>query len=181
MNRSVVSVVLAFTLLSAHFGLCLWSSLAQTTSPPAYVSRYTQPLFLQPWSTLGTDYPTSYSELEYRALIDKKWSDWQDATTSFGYDTSTPVERLEQGINEQLRWQITHNLYTENGRAQFDRVLESSAYSKALYYVLRMENHHKQINPDSVQLRLSICFTPEPTQAYTRQCSYLNFPIYGTP
>jgi hypothetical protein len=94
---------------------------------------------------------------------------------------SSRAERVEQTIIDELRWQLTHNLYSENGRAELKTILESSTYSKAVYYVMRMERNDKELYPDSVQLRAAIEFIPSMDAAPTQQLSYINFPPYGAP
>ena len=179
MNRTVFSVVAAFLLLGVYFTVCLWSALSLSSVPQSKVHRYTVPLFEQPWFVVGNDFPTSTLQLEFRTYGENQWSGWNDATASFSYDDSSPMERLEQFINEELRWQITHNLYSENARPEFKRILQSAAYAKALHYALSMNYHGGNSLPDSVQLRMDIHFIPPPDQAYTQQISYLNFPAYA--
>ncbi len=179
MNRSVLAVIVGFLLLGAHFTFCMWSACTLLSEPQKKVHHYTSPLFEQPWVVSACDFPTSTLELEFRTLEANQWEGWKDATASFAYDATSPAERLEQFINEEMRWQITHNFYSENKRPELKRILESSAYAKALHYVLSMNYHVENSVPDSVQLRMAIHFIPSPDQAYSEQIAYLNFPTYG--
>lgn len=145
------------------------------------VLGYTYPLFPQPWSATSSDFPTSDIQLEFRTCAAASWSDWQDAGAVLHYDNASVAERIEQSINEELRWQILNNLYSTGGRMQFDHITESSSYAKALYYVLRMHQCKHLDMPDTLQLRVSLRFTPEPNQAYTFQRSQLEFPKYTVP
>jgi hypothetical protein len=121
-------------------------------------------------------------ELEFRMKNKSAaWSDWKDATANYTYEPSSQAERVEQSIVDELRWQLANNLYSENGRVELKQVTESSAYSKAIYYVMRMERYHEQNYPDSIQLRAAIEFIPEMDAAPTRQFSYVTFPPYGAP
>jgi hypothetical protein len=179
MNRTVISVLGAFLILGAFSLVCAWSALSLSSAPQLKVHRLTTPLFEQPWFVAGNDFPTSILQLEFRTLGRNQWDEWRDATASFSHDEASPMERLEQFINEELRWQITHNLYSENSRPEFRRIKESSAYAKALHYALSMNYHGGNPLPDSVQLRMAIHFVPPPDQAHTQQISYLNFPPYA--
>lgn len=176
-----ISVLFAFLLLALHACLCLLEIFGRDISTPKWAQLYTGTLLEQPWSELGSDVSTSSINLEFKAYKKTGWSEWQDASAAFSYDTDTPIERLEQGINDHMRWQLTHNLYSENGRVQLNRVLESPAYAEALYYVIRMNEFQDSISPDSTQLRLAIQFTPAMDKAYTTQLSYFNFPVYSKP
>jgi hypothetical protein len=176
-----VAVILGFLLLAAHTTVSLWSVFSTEKPQPRWMVNSVQPLFKQPWREIGSDYSTSSMELEYRAFQENDWTEWKDATGNFAYDPSSPVERLEQGINEELRWQLANNLYSENGRAQLQRVTESAAFAKALYYTMRMEKNHSGAIPDSVQLRVAIQFIPPTDQAHTIQKTHLNFPAYSAP
>jgi hypothetical protein len=142
---------------------------------------YTYPLFPQPWQTITSHIPTSDAQLEFRSNAHGSWSEWQDASAAFDYNNNSVAERIEQGINEELRWQILNNLYVEGGRQQFDHIVESSSYSKALYYVLRLHRYYEKPMPDTLQLRMALRFTPEPENAYTFQRTFLEFPKYTLP
>jgi hypothetical protein len=120
--------------------------------------------------------------LEFRLKqTNHDWSEWKDASASFSYEPSSRAERVEQSIVDDLRWQLTHNLYSSNGRAELKTIMESSTYSKALYYVMRLERYHNGQYPDSIQLRAAIEFIPAMDAAPTRQLSYVTFPPYGAP
>lgn len=176
-----ISVLFAFLLLALHTSLCLMEIFDIGQSKPLWTQLYAGTLLKQPWGAIGADVSTSSINLEFKACKNAQWSEWKDASAAFSFDTDTPVERLEQGINDHMRWQLTHNLYSENGRVQLNRVLESPAYAEALYYVIRMNQYQNSIAPDSTQLRLAIQFTPAIDKAYTTQLSYFNFPVYGKP
>ncbi len=176
-----IYVILGFLLLAAHTTVCLWNAFQTDSSSHGSIFKCAQPLFKQPWREVGSDHSTSTMELECRTFQERGWSDWHDATGHFEYDPSSPVERLEQGINDELRWQLSRNLYSENGRVQLERITESAAYGKALYYAMRMEKNHSGSMPDSVQLRLAIQFVPPTDQAQTIQTTHLNFPVYSAP
>ena len=180
MKKTLLAAFIGGIILTIHYTLCALSALSieQTTIG----DRYTQPLFQQPWVVLGSDLPTNRIELEFRMKNKASdWSDWKDATASYAYEPSSRAERVEQSIVDELRWQLTHNLYSENGRAELHSITESSTYAKAIYYVMRMERYHEQNYPDSIQLRAAIEFIPEMDAAPTRQFSYVTFPPYGAP
>lgn len=179
MNRRFVAVIAGFLIVGVYFTLSLWSALTLSSAPQSNVHRFTSPLFEQPWFAAGSDFPTSTLQLEFRIMGGNQWSEWRDATAAFMYDEGTPMERLEQFIDEELRWQITHNLYSAKGGFEFSKIQESTAYAKALHYALRMNYHDGQALPDSVQLRAAIHFIPPPDQSYSKQLSYLNFPTYA--
>jgi hypothetical protein len=176
-----LAVFFAFILLVTHFTIVLFGIFSEKSKLPAWLTGYTQTVLKQPWKELGTDCTTSALQLEYRDFRNGSWNEWSDATSSFSYDSGSPLERIEQGINDKMRWEITHNLYSEEGRVQFNRITESTAYAEALYYVIRMNENAGNTAADSLQLRLAIAFTPSPNGAYTQQTSYLTFPVYHKP
>jgi hypothetical protein len=178
MKKTLLAAIIGGIILTIHYTLCTLSALSieETTIG----DRYAQPLFSQPWHKLGSDLPTNKIELEFRAKNGTSdWSDWKDATAARGYEPSSQAERVEQSIVDELRWQLTHNLYSENGRVELKTIMESSTYSKAVYYVIRLEHTDENNYPDSVQLRAAIEFIPEMQAASTQQLSYLTFPPYG--
>lgn len=181
MNQSCAAALVACLVLFTHFGLSLWSACTLSSAPQSNVHRYTHPLFEQPWYSFGCDFPTSTLNLECRFANDSQWSDWKDATSSMAFDASTPPERLEQYINSELRWQVTHNLYSENGQVQLARILESSAYAKALNYALRIAYEKGSSTPDSIQVRLAIGFIAPPDSSASGTSSYLRFPAHAVP
>ena len=180
MKKTLLAALIGGIILTIHYTLCALSALS--IEQETIGSRYTQPLFQQPWRKLGSDVPTNKMELEFRMKNKSAaWGDWKDATANYTYEPSSQAERVEQSIVDELRWQLAHNLYSENGRVELKQVTESSAYSKAIYYVMRMERYHEQNYPDSIQLRAAIEFIPEMDAAPTRQFSYVTFPPYGAP
>jgi hypothetical protein len=180
MKKTLLAALIGSIILTIHYTLCALSAL--TIEEETIANQYTQPLFQQPWSMLGSDLPTNSMELEFRIKNKTKtWTDWNDATASYSFESSSQAERVEQSILDELRWQLAHNLYSENGKTELKNIMESSAYSKALYYVMRMERYNQQNTPDSVQIRAAIEFIPAMDAAPTRQLSYVTFPPYGAP
>lgn len=142
---------------------------------------YTTPLFPALRPTPGKAVATSDCNLEFRSFKATRWSDWQDASACFGYSPQSTTEHIEQALCEEFRWEVLHNLYTAGGKQQFDHIIQGSTYSKALYFIVRMERLHEQAASDSIQLRLNYRFTPPPDQAYTFQRSFLEFPAFDIP
>jgi hypothetical protein len=180
MKKTLLAALIGGIILTIHYTLCALNALPveQTTIG----DRYAQPLFQQPWQKLGSDLPTNKIELEFRKKNKgRDWSDWKDATASYSFEPSSQAERVEQSIVDELRWQLTHNLYSDNGRVELKTIMESSTYSKAVYYVIRLEHYNENNYPDSVQLRAAIEFIPEMDAADTRQLTYFTFPPYGAP
>jgi hypothetical protein len=181
MNRSVIALLASCLILSVHFSFCLWSAITESSSPQLNVHRYTRPLFVQPWQVCGSDFHTSVLNLEFRKHDGMQWLDWKDATDSISSGASSPMVRIEEDIHDDLRWEVAHNLYSVNGRPRFDRILQSSAYARAIFYVARMEQLSGAFSTDSLQIRLAIRFIPTTDQAYSQQISYLNFPAFSLP
>ncbi len=144
-----------------------------------FSDRYAVPMFHQNWKLFAPDLPKYNVELEYRYGESSGWSDWRDASASFGFGASSRMETIEQGFNTALGWQVLNNFYSRDGRKQFDRIVQSSDYARSLFFVLKMHELHSSTGqPDSVQVRLNFRFTPPPDQAYTFQTSYLEFPVF---
>lgn len=180
MKKTLLAAFVGGIILTVHFTLCALSALP--VEHTAIGDQYTQPLFQQPWSKLGSDLPTNKIDLEFRRKTKTEgWSDWKDATAAYSYEASSQAERTEQAIVDELRWQLAHNLYSENGRTELQSITESSTYSKALYYVMRLGQCNQESYADSIQLRAAIEFIPEMESASTRQLSHLTFPPYGAP
>lgn len=145
----------------------------------AYTDRYAIPAFHQNWKLFAPDLPRYNVELEYRYAKQAGWSEWRDASHSFGYSSASRMETIEQGFNTSLGWQVLNNFYSRDGRKQFDRIMQSTDYARSLFYVLKMHQIHVEKElPDSVQLRLNFRFTPPPDKAYTFQTSTLEFPVF---
>jgi len=141
--------------------------------------RYAVPLFHQNWKLFAPDLPKYNAELEYKVSKNGSWTDWQDASHSFGYGVTSRVETIEQGFNTSLGWQVINNFYTRDNRKQYDRIVQSPAYASALFFVLKMyQLHVDPVSPDSIQLRMQFRFTPPPKQAHNFQTSFLEFPVY---
>jgi hypothetical protein len=180
MKKTLLAAFIGGIILTIHYTLCALSALS--TDEATFAHHYTQPLFEQPWNTLGSDLPSNVIELEFRIKTKTKtWSEWKDATAGYAFEANSQAERVEQSIANELRWQLSHNLYSENGRTELKSITESSAYSKAVYFVMRMERYNEQNYPDSIQLRAAIEFIPAMDAAPTRQFSYVTFPPYGAP
>jgi len=180
MKKTLLAAFIGGIILTIHFTLCALSALPVEHS--AIGDRYTQPIFQQPWEKLGSDLPGNTMNLEFRRKTKtSNWSEWHDATSTYSYESSSQAERVEQSIVDELRWQLTHNLYSENGKTELQSITESSTYSKALYYVIRLGQQNDESPADSIQLRAAIEFIPEMSAAATRQLSYITFPPYGAP
>lgn len=144
-------------------------------------TAYSYPLFPTPTPMPGTTLATSDCQLEFRAAGRNGWTDWRDASGAFDDSLHSTTEHIEQSLCEEFRWQVLHNLYAEDGEQHFDHVLQSSTYSKALYFIVRLQQLHHEPAADSIQIRLNYRFTPAPDQAYTFQRSYLEFPVFDLP
>jgi len=170
------------TLFVIHFTFTLIYSFGGSNSGKiSHLSqRYMVPMFHQNWKLFAPEMPKYNSDLQYRFANDKGWSNWLDVTEHFGFDKYAKIETVEQGFNSALNWEILNNYYSLNGRPQFDRLVQSPAYSSALFMAMKM---HKTFLPgermDSVQIRIHYRFTPEMHQARTLQVSDLEFPIYA--
>ncbi|MBX7051566.1 MAG: hypothetical protein K1X54_05995 [Flavobacteriales bacterium] len=167
--------------LIVHFVIILGYSFRDQlpASATKLTDRYAVPMFHQNWKLFAPDLPRYNAELEYRYFGNQTWSDWSDITKQCGFGPYTRMETIEQGFNTQLSWQVVNNYYALNGRAQFDRMVQSPAYANCLFYVLKMhELYVSKTKPDSVQIRLNFRFTPPPQQAHTYQISNLEFPVY---
>lgn len=151
------------------------------TSLKNITTAYSAPLFPSPNPAPGTAIATSDCQLEFRASWGAGWGDWRDASGAFGDSLNSTTERIEQGLCDEFRWQVLHNLYSEDGRQRFDHIIQSNTYSKALYFIVRLQQLHDQPAADSIQLRLNYRFTPPPDQAYSFQRSYLELPPFDLP
>ena len=174
----LIPVLLAVHLLlvTGHvFSEYLGSAIKRKTS------AYVYPLFPTPAGLPGSTLSTSDCQLEFRCLEMAGWTNWRDASGAFGDSIHSRTEQIEQSLCEEFRWQVLHNLYNEGGHQRFDRIVQSSAYSKSLYFISRLQQLHHQPVADSIQLRLNYRFTPSPHQAYTFQRSYLEFPVFDMP
>lgn len=178
----LVFVVIAIALFVVHFIMITAYSFRDNLPYTAtrISDRYSIPFFHQNWKLFAPDLARYNVELEYRyPQSPTEWSQWGDASATFGYDLKSRIETVEQGFNHLLGWQIINNFYSRDGRKQFDRIVQSREYANALFFVMKMHQVHKdEILPDSLQLRLNFRFTPPPDQAYTFQTSYLEFPVY---
>jgi hypothetical protein len=178
-----ILIIILPVLLSAHL-LMLGCAAFQEYLGPSVSERtqaYTTPLFPASRQTPGKAVATSDCNLEFRSFKSARWSDWQDASGGFGYSPQSTTEQIEQALCEEFRWEVLHNLYAAGGKQQFDHIIQGSTYSKALYFIVRLERLSEQTASDSIQLRLNYRFTPPPDQAYTFQRSFLEFPAFDLP
>jgi hypothetical protein len=141
--------------------------------------RYMAPVFHQNWKLFAPDLPRYNCELEFRLAINNEWTDWKDASAFYGHGKSSPLETIEQNILTQLNWQLLNNLYSKNGERQFDRIVRSTAYTDAMFMVMKM---HRNANPDKreemMQVRIRYQFTPSPGQQ-NAATEIIEFPIYA--
>lgn len=175
MFGSIIALVVHFAIITAYgFRDQLPVSATKITD------RYCVPMFHQNWKLFAPDLPKYDAQLAYRYNRDQSWSEWNDITESCGFTRFSKMETIEQGFNTQLAWQVVNNYYARDGRAQFDRMVQSPAYANSLFYVLKMHQLHvDSIKPDSVQIKLKFVFTPPPDQAHSIQSSELAFPVYA--
>lgn len=174
--------VLALALgILIHFGITL-VYVFRDNMPMALnrqTDHYMAPVFHQNWKLFAPDLPRYNCELEFRLAINNEWTDWKDASSFYGHESYSVVETIEQNILTQLNWQLLHNLYSRNGERQFDRILNSTAYTDAMFMVMKM---HRNANPDKreemMQIRIRYSFTPTPGQL-SGQDEIIEFPIYA--
>jgi len=184
MNRSlrwfVLFLIAAFC---GHFALTTLYSFqpVPATEFMRYVStRYSAPLFHQNWKLFAPSVPEYDCQLEYRFPENGKWSFWRDVSAGNGFSYNSRIETLEQSLTSSLAWQIANNLYSRNQRAQFDRIVSSFDYQRALFFTHTL---HGRIQPapiqDSIQVRVRFRFTPAMDQAHSSQVSHLELPVYS--
>lgn len=183
-NKNIQRVfVLALLLaVSVHFSFTLIYSFKP--EGPGKIShlaqRYMVPMFHQNWKLFAPDLAKYNTDLQYRFFNKKGWSNWLEVTEHFGFDKYSKIETVEQGFNSALNWQVVNNYYSLDGKPQFDRLVQSPAYSSALFMAMKM---HKTFLPgealDSIQIRLHYRFTPGMHEARTIRISDLEFPIYA--
>lgn len=184
MNNATIKKTFVLTLIlivATHFALitayCFRDHLPYSIT--RYADRYAVPMFHQNWKLFAPDLAKYNVELEYRYSRQSDWSNWEDASGSFGFGKNSRIETVEQGFNSALGWQVVNNFYSRDGRKQFDRIVQSPDYARALYFVLKLHQLYRDpVMSDSVQLRLNFRFTPPPDQAYTFQTTQLEFPVY---
>lgn len=178
-----ILIIILPVLLSAHLLMLGFAAFQEYLGPSVseITQAYTTPLFPASRPTPGKAVPTSDCNLEFRSFKSAGWSDWQDASSGFGYSPQSTTEQIEQALCEEFRWEVLHNLYAAGGKQQFDHIIQGSTYSKALYFIVRLERLSEQTASDSIQLRLNYRFTPPPDQAYTFQRSFLEFPAFDLP
>ena len=176
---SAFTAVIFFALL-IHFGVTTVYSFSYLKWPPSVRSAsiaYAVPLFHQNWKMFAPDVPEYNTELEYRSSSNGSWSEWKDVSASNDFGKHSRIETMEQNINSGLAYQIANNLYTRDARREYDRVIESFDYSKAVHFT--RELHRRKTGAsigDSLQLRGVFRFTPQPGSAPGYQISYLEFP-----
>lgn len=167
---------------AVHFALTTVYSFQYLPVPAAVREAshtYTVPFFHQNWKLFAPEVPVHDNQLEYRYAANGAWTGWSDASGSLGYAPHGKIEYIEQVITGALAWQIANNLYQRNQRMQFDRIVQSFDYRRALYFTKQLHKQTTGHTPgDSLQLRVKFRFTPAPDKAYTFQSSYLEFPVY---
>ncbi len=171
-----------------HFmltGLYSFQALRVPIPVRTVANTYAAPLFHQNWKMFAPDIPEYDHQLEYRFSRKdslQPWSEWHDVSSFNHFGSRSRIEYMEQSLTGGLSWQIANNFYQKNSVPQFDRVLTSFDYQRALFFTASL---HERIQghpiEDSLQLRIRYRFTPTPGQASTSQLSYFDFPPYGLP
>lgn len=124
-------------------------------------TSYTVPFFHQSWTMFAPEVPAYDVQLEFRVKANDHWKSWQDATSTYGYDSRHRMEYIEQSICSGLSSVVANNLYYENGIQKLDAITKSFDYNKAVYFVYEMHERHVGSDiQDSLQLRLTYQFTP---------------------
>ena len=142
---------------------------------------YCAPMFHQGWSLFAPNVQDYQCELYYRYPDEGKWSDWQghDAIDEIsdhrrvGYIVNKLSLKLQNAMTND-----TYGLYYVDEEAQYDRVVESIDYSRAIYYAAK---HHEYISSekiDSVQIRLNYSFTPDMYTGEQKDSLNFIFPVY---
>lgn len=141
--------------------------------------RYMAPVFHQNWKLFAPDLPRYNCELEFRLAMNNEWTDWKDMNAVYGYAENSVLETIEQNILTQLNWQVLNNLYSRNDVRQFDRIMSSTAYTDAMFMVMKM---HRNANPgqqeEMMQIRMRYRFTPQPGDR-SGQDVIMEFPFYA--
>ena len=118
-------------------------------------------LFFCGFPLSSPEVPAYDVQLEFRVKANDHWMSWQDATSTYGYDSRHRMEYIEQSICSGLSSVVANNLYYENGIQKLDAITKSFDYNKAVYFVYEMhERHVGRDIQDSLQLRLTYQFTP---------------------
>lgn len=181
MNKStrilILVLSLAFTTHSVLTGIYAFQSAPFPAVVRELSNRYTIPMFHQNWKLFAPSVPEYDAQLHYRVKLDRGWTDWGDISRSNNFGHTSRVEYIEQSLTGALAWQIANNLYSRDQRMEFERIINSFDYGRALFFVKKIHlRNGAHIVPDSLQLRVQFTFTPPPAQAYSFQVSNVDFP-----
>ena len=163
-----------------HFGLTLIYTLPKDYFPPKLrelVAGYMYPSFYQGWSLFAPDVPGWHSSIQYRYYRGGAWSDWTSTEAIPEYSNHPVHARVSQKFAHYLTNLVQENLYYENGKAQFDRVLGQGHYRSAVYLVRAHLNRQQITDLDSLQLQLLVKYAPEPGSGNASEQKVVDFPV----
>lgn len=164
-SKSLLIVGLA--VLFVHFGFTVLHTMPGFPAPAwlkVQARHYMEPMFHQGWMLFAPDVKNYNACISYRTPNNKSWSEWK--TT----DSMSPVSdhnRIKYvGRKVALKLVNTMNnksmgVYYVSDEPQYDKVVTSGDYQRALYMVYKQHELMTDERVDSIQLKLDVWFTPD--------------------
>lgn len=164
-----------------HFACTLAYSLPQLPLHPAvrqWTNTYMTPFFHQGWRLFAPDVPQRYYSLEVRAWNGAIWSEFEVADDLQPVVDHMRVRSVSQKLMNYLGKDMQKGLYFVDGKAQYDRVIQQSAYHRLLYFAVRRYELLGHERPGRLQLRLRVRFTPDFRNGSRKDDLIYTFPAF---
>lgn len=148
----------------------------------ALTSRYMVPWFHQGWKLFAPDVPNDQYLLEYRIPQSVVWSEWRNAETMESISSHPRIPYIAQKLQLYLANDMRKNLfYNEDSTLNYSLIIDDVPYMRVLYYAVRRHEILNGERPDSLQLRMTVQFTPAMDDLNLPEDRVFIFPVYHMP
>ena len=160
--------VAALAVLLLHFGFTALHTMPGLPAPAfvkSWSRAYMTPMFHQGWMLFAPDVKTFNAQLHYRVPENGQWSEWK---TTDDLHPVTDHRRLFY-VSRKVALKLVNTMnskeygvYYVNDQPQFDKVMRTADYQRALYMAYKEHEWLTSQRADSLQLRLDVRFIPDP-------------------
>lgn len=175
------AIYLGLLVFVNHFVSTLAYSLPQLPLHPAvrqWTNTYMTPFFHQGWRLFAPDVPQRYYRLEVRSWDGASWTEFEVADDLQPKVGHMRVRSVSQKLMNYLGKEMQKGLYFEDGKAQYDRVIQQSAYHRLLYFAARRHELLGREQAERLQLRLRVLFTPDFRDGSKKEDLTYTFPVF---
>lgn len=150
-----------------HFGFTVLHTMPGFPAPAwlkVQARYYMEPMFHQGWMLFAPDVKNYNACISFRTPSDGNWSEWKNT------DSMKPVSEHNRVkyVGRKVALKLVNTMNSKNlgiyylaDKPQYDKIITSGDYQRALYMVYKQHELMTGERVDSIQLKLDVWFIPD--------------------